>query len=404
MSWLCGCSWSTSSSSWRSSSRWCRRSASAGRCCCCSARSSSGLALAGSQVKRHIRRLRSGLDRPAGSGHRQRAGRAGHRAGRRSRPGHARLGAAAADAAHPRRRPPVFTALAARRMPLITAAAAHRPGRGYTGRPAAGLHRRRGHRRRRRRAAGHCPSRSPRVRLTTLLIGGRVHSPTMPDATAMAVRDGVVAWLGSDDVGRAQFPDAEVVDLDGAFVAPAFVDSHVHVTATGLDAHRARSARRHVAATLPCGCSPTTRAAHPDGPIWGHGWDESGWPDPAPPTHRRPRRRGRRPARLPGARRRPLRGGVHRAAPAAPRPADATGFDPQLPLTADAHHLVRAAARDAADPRAARTRPRWPRSTWPRGLGIVAVHECAGPDIGGLDDWHELRDTRPRRRGHRLLG
>ncbi len=70
--------------------------------------------------------------------------------------------------------------------------------------------------------------------VTTLLLNGRVHSPAMPDATAMAVRDGVVAWLGSDDVGRAQFPDAEIVDLDGGFVAPAFVDSHVHLTATGL--------------------------------------------------------------------------------------------------------------------------------------------------------------------------
>ena len=59
--------------------------------------------------------------------------------------------------------------------------------------------------------------------MTTLLLNGRVHSPAMPDATAMAVRDGVVAWLGSDDVGRAQFPGAEIVDLDGAFVAPAFV-------------------------------------------------------------------------------------------------------------------------------------------------------------------------------------
>ena len=48
---------------------------------------------------------------------------------------------------------------------------------------------------------------------TTLLLNGRVHSPSMPDATAMAVRDGVVAWLGSDDVGRAQFPDAAVTML-----------------------------------------------------------------------------------------------------------------------------------------------------------------------------------------------
>jgi len=70
--------------------------------------------------------------------------------------------------------------------------------------------------------------------LPTLLVNGRICSPSHPDATAMVVRDGVVAWLGSDDVGRAQFRGAEICDLDGGFVAPAFVDSHVHLTATGL--------------------------------------------------------------------------------------------------------------------------------------------------------------------------
>ena len=70
--------------------------------------------------------------------------------------------------------------------------------------------------------------------MTTLLLNGRIHSPSHPDATAMAVRDGVIAWLGSDAVGRQQFPDAEHRDLDGLFVAPAFVDCHVHLTATGM--------------------------------------------------------------------------------------------------------------------------------------------------------------------------
>ena len=69
---------------------------------------------------------------------------------------------------------------------------------------------------------------------TSLLLGGRIHSPSHPDATALAVRDGVVAWLGSDSVGREQFPRAEVIDLGGGFVTPGFVDSHVHLTETGL--------------------------------------------------------------------------------------------------------------------------------------------------------------------------
>ena len=119
--------------------------------------------------------------------------------------------------------------------------------------------------------------------MTTLLLNGRVHSPAMPDATAMAVRDGTVAWLGSDDVGRQQFPDAEIVDLDGGFVAPAFVDSHVHLTATGLTFAgldlRAATSLRHCLDLV-----GDYARAHPDGPIWAHGWDESGWPERTAPS------------------------------------------------------------------------------------------------------------------------
>ena len=99
----------------------------------------------------------------------------------------------------------------------------------------------------------------------------------------MAVRDGTVVWLGSDDVGLAQFPDAEVVDLDGGFVAPAFVDSHVHLTATGLMLAgldlRAATSVRHCLLLI-----AEYAQTHPDGPIWGHGWDESAWPEATPPS------------------------------------------------------------------------------------------------------------------------
>ena len=65
-----------------------------------------GLALAGSQLKRQLGRLRSGLTtRPAAARHRRRDGRAGHRARGGSRPGHHRRRAAASVAADPGRRP-----------------------------------------------------------------------------------------------------------------------------------------------------------------------------------------------------------------------------------------------------------------------------------------------------------
>ncbi|MDX1887532.1 amidohydrolase [Mycolicibacterium sp. 120270] len=228
--------------------------------------------------------------------------------------------------------------------------------------------------------------------MTTLLRGGRIHSPAMPDATAMAVRDGTVVWLGSDDVGAAQFPEADVIDLDGGFVAPAFVDSHVHLTSTGLllaglDLRTATSVRHCLQLVA------EFVRANPDGPIWGHGWDESRWPEALPPsTDDLDAVVGDRPAYL-------ARVDVHSAvASTALRQntsglSAAKGFDPQLPLTADAHHLVRAAARSLLTEEQ-RARARAAALDLAAANGIVAVHECAGPQIGGIDDWLELRDIR----------
>ena len=232
--------------------------------------------------------------------------------------------------------------------------------------------------------------------VTTLLLNGRVHSPTHPDATAMAVRDGsqggIVAWLGGDDVGRAQFPDAEIIDLRGGFVAPAFVDSHVHLTATGLMLTgldlRPATSRRHCLRMI-----ADYAAAHPGSPLWAHGWDESSWSDgdAAPGTADLDAVLGDRPAYL-------ARVDVHSALASTalrrlvPGLAATAGFSDQQPLSADAHHLVRAQARGLLTWRQ-RAEARSAALDAAAAAGIVAVHECAGPQIGGLDDWQELRDA-----------
>lgn len=224
--------------------------------------------------------------------------------------------------------------------------------------------------------------------VTTLLVNGRVHSLTNPDATAMAVRDGVVAWLGSDDVGRDQFARADVVDLDGGFVAPAFVDSHVHLTATGLtltglDLRPARSSRQCLELIA------DYAAAHPAEPIWGHGWDDSLWGEASPPsTEDLDAVVGDRPAYL-------ARVDVHSALASTglrrrvPDLPAAAGFAAQRPLSSHAHHLVRAVARDLLTA-AQRAEARAAALDAAAAAGIVAVHECAGPQIGGLDDWRQL--------------
>ena len=227
--------------------------------------------------------------------------------------------------------------------------------------------------------------------MTTLLLGGRIHSPSHPDATAMAVRDGVVAWLGSDDIGRSQFGDAQVVDLQGAFVSPAFVDSHIHLTSTGLlltGLDLTSASTKQQCLTLVA----EHAAAHPGQPIWAHGWDDTGWArDEAPSTAELDTVAGTAPAYL-------ARIDVHSAVASTalrdlvPGLPAVAGYDPQRPLSADAHHLVRSEARRLLTAQQ-RADARQAALDAVAAAGIVAVHECAGPDIGGADDWQELRAT-----------
>ncbi|GAA4868451.1 MULTISPECIES: amidohydrolase [Saccharopolyspora] len=223
---------------------------------------------------------------------------------------------------------------------------------------------------------------------TTLLLGGRIHSPADTDATAMAVTNGVIAWVGSDGVGRALHPDAEVVDLAGAFVAPAFVDAHVHATSTGLLLNGLDLT----------GCASLTEFLHalrdhvaeyPGTLVWGHGWDETWWPERRPPT------RAEIDTASGGAQVYLSRIDVHSALVSTalveqtPLAREAEGWSPDGPLTRVAHHHVRRAARDALEP----GQRREAQSAFLRhaaSQGVACVHECAGPDISGADDLADL--------------
>src|SRR6185312_16788094 len=76
---------------------------------------------------------------------------------------------------------------------------------------------------------------------------GSIYSPADPFATAMLVEDVTVAWIGTESAAGALL-DARMteIDLQGALITPAFVDSHVHLgslgaSLNGLDLGNARS-------------------------------------------------------------------------------------------------------------------------------------------------------------------
>ncbi|WP_329035401.1 amidohydrolase [Streptomyces sp. NBC_00178] len=239
---------------------------------------------------------------------------------------------------------------------------------------------------------------------TVLLRGGDVHSPADPFATAMVVERGHVAWVGSEGAADAFASGVdEVIDLEGALVTPAFTDSHVHTTSTGLaltglDLSGARTLTEALAMVR------AFANGHPgDRVILGHGWDAARWPERRHPSRAElDEAAGGRALYLP-------RVDVHSAVVSTalldlvPGATSMPGYHPDAPLTGDAHHAVRAAAYGAVTP-AQRREAQRAALAHAASLGIGTVHECAGPDISDEDDFTGLLELAAERTGPRVFG
>ncbi len=223
---------------------------------------------------------------------------------------------------------------------------------------------------------------------STLYRHGVIHSPADPFAEALLVDDGVVVWLGADDTADGMVDRAdEVVDLDGALVAPGFVDAHAHVLETGfaLDGlDLSVSAGVHsladaLAAVRRAVQSARAAGSHAQGaPLIGHGWDEQAWPEGRAPT------REELDAAADGAPLYLARADVHSAVVSTSF-AEVVGLRGLPGWTEDgrveqeAHQAARAAALDVAPAR--RTELYRTALTAAARAGIVSVHEMSAPYI-----------------------
>ena len=220
---------------------------------------------------------------------------------------------------------------------------------------------------------------------TTLLLDGRI--PSVAGATALAIADGTVAWAGDDSTGRVCFGDAEeVVELHGALVTPAFVDAHVHATSAGL---LSSGLDLRGCVTLAQCLEMVALRSRPDTVLWGQGWDETSWPEQRPPTRAEvDRASGGAPvylSRVDGHSAAVSSGLLDRAAEATGAP----GWAAEGPLTQEAHHYARRAARASVTPSQRRAAQR-AFLDQAAARGIVVVHECAGPEVSGIDDLSDL--------------
>ena len=230
--------------------------------------------------------------------------------------------------------------------------------------------------------------------MATVLHRGRIYTPAGPAVTAMVIDGATVTWLGTDDAVAVHLgPGDTVVDLAGALVTPAFVDAHVHATATGLaltglDLRGTRSAAQVLdrLAAFASGRGGGAGGSDGSGVVLGSGWDESGWDDPTPPSAQElSRAAGGRPVYL-------ARVDAHSALVSTDLltseltgPRSASGYHPSGWFRGDAHDAVRTAALARLSPTGRRAAQR---ACLARAAasGIGSVHEMAGPTISGADD------------------
>ncbi len=225
---------------------------------------------------------------------------------------------------------------------------------------------------------------------TTLLRGGAVYNLAEPYATAMLTVGDTIAWIGSEDGADLHADAADtVIDLDGALLAPAFVDAHVHATSTGLALTGLELSAAGSGTELLDLVAAYAAGLPADAVVLGTGWDETRWADAiAPSAAELDRAAGGRAVYL-------SRVDVHSAAvspalvAAAPEAVGARGYRANGLVSRDAHHLLRAAAfaRIAPAQRAEAQRAALRRAAE---LGIGAVHECGGPQISGEEDFATL--------------
>jgi predicted amidohydrolase YtcJ len=227
--------------------------------------------------------------------------------------------------------------------------------------------------------------------LTDVTVGDR-------PGRAVQVVDGRIAWLGN----AAGAPAAgRTIAGEGALLTPAFVDAHVHATATGLalaglDLHSSSSLADAVEAVR-------AHAARAPGIVLGTGWDETAWPEGRGLTREDVDAVvGDRPAYL-------ARVDVHSATVSTalldriPGIADLPGFAPDGRLRLDAHHAARQAAYGSVGPDQRRAAQRAARAA-AAGLGIGSLHEMAGPEVSGAEDLAALLELAADEPGPEVVG
>ncbi len=119
-----------------------------------------------------------------------------------------------------------------------------------------------------------------------IFVNGDIYTQATPArAQAMAVRDGRIVAIGSnDDIRQLKGGHTQVIDLGGHFVMPGFNDAHCHLQAAGFEQMNVNLVGAKSLAEMQQRIAAYAKNAAAGDWLVGRGWDHTLWPGQKLPT------------------------------------------------------------------------------------------------------------------------
>lgn len=121
-----------------------------------------------------------------------------------------------------------------------------------------------------------------------IVVNGNVYTvdDARPRASAFAVRNGRIVFVGSDREARMLAgTSTRVVDARGQTVIPGMVDAHAHLLGLGTSLRNVQLAGSRTYDEVIAKVVERAKTAKPGEWVVGRGWDQNLWPDKKFPTH-----------------------------------------------------------------------------------------------------------------------
>ena len=129
---------------------------------------------------------------------------------------------------------------------------------------------------------------APAQKADLILVNGNVYTvdDAHPRASAFAVRNGRIVFVGSDREARfLAGPSTRVIDAHGETVIPGMVDAHAHLLGLGASLRNVQLAGSKTYDEVIARVIERARTTKRGEWIQGRGWDQNLWPDKKFPTH-----------------------------------------------------------------------------------------------------------------------